>query len=63
MNLDSALYRSSEIAMIAPSPKAAMLFQKRHFEPDIARSRRGESPSGRSAEVESWLWDELTYFL
>jgi cardiolipin synthase len=64
VNLDSwALYRNSEIAMIARSPDAAALFEKRLFEPDIARSRRGEPLSGVGARFESWLWDKLTYFL
>ena len=64
VNLDSwALYRNSEIAMIARSPDAAALFEERLFEPDIARSKRGEPPSDRSEHVESWLWDKLTYFL
>ena len=64
VNLDSwALYRNSEIAMITRSPAAAALFEERLFEPDIARSKRGEPPSGTSEHVESWLWDKLAYFL
>ncbi len=64
VNLDSwALYRNSEIAMIARSADAAALFEERLFEPDIARSHRGEPPSGVRAGIESWLWDKLTYFL
>ena len=64
VNLDSwALYRNSEIAMITRSPAAAALFEERLFEPDIARSKRGEPPSGASEHVESWLWDKLAYFL
>ena len=64
VNLDSwALYRNSEIAMIARSPAAAALFEERLFEPDIARSKRGEPPSGAGERVESWLWDKLAYFL
>ena len=64
VNLDSwALYRNSEIAMIARSPAAAALFEERLFEPDIARSKRGEPPSGASERLESWLWDKLAYFL
>jgi hypothetical protein len=49
--------------MIARSPEAAALFEERLFEPDIARSRRGEPPSGARARAASWLWDKLTYFL
>ena len=64
VNLDSwALYRNSEIAMIARSADTAALFEERLFEPDIARSRRGEPPSGVGEGIESWLWDKLTYFL
>jgi cardiolipin synthase A/B len=64
VNLDSwALYRNSEIAMITRSSATAALFEERLFEPDIARSKRGERPSGTSEHVESWLWDKLTYFL
>ena len=49
--------------MIARSPAAAALFEKRLFEPDIARSHPGKPPTGTRAELESWLWDKLTYFL
>ncbi|HET9242137.1 MAG TPA: phosphatidylserine/phosphatidylglycerophosphate/cardiolipin synthase family protein [Gaiella sp.] len=64
VNLDSwALYRNSEIAIIARSADVAALFEKRLFEPDIARSRPGEPPSGTAEELESWLWDKLAYFL
>jgi hypothetical protein len=58
-----ALYRNSEVMMIARSPQAARLFEQRLFEPDIARSRRGEPPSGVRERFESWLWDKLSYFL
>jgi phosphatidylserine/phosphatidylglycerophosphate/cardiolipin synthase-like enzyme len=64
VNLDSwALYRNSEVMMIARSPEAAALMEQRLFEPDIARSRRGQPPSGVREGFESWLWDKLTYFL
>ena len=47
VNLDAwALYRNSEIMMIARSAEAAALFEERLFEPDIARSHPGEPPSG-----------------
>jgi hypothetical protein len=49
--------------MLARSPAAAELFEERLFEPDIARSRRGEPPSGTRERLESWLWDKLTSFL
>jgi cardiolipin synthase A/B len=64
VNLDSwALYRNSEIAMIARSAATASLLEERLFEPDIARSHPGAPPSGVGSAVESWLWDKLTYFL
>jgi cardiolipin synthase len=64
VNLDSwALYRNSEIAMIARSPAAASLLEARLFEPDIARSKPGEPPQGTRARLGGWLWDRLTYFL
>ena len=64
VNLDAwALYRNSEIAMIARSPEAAALLEERLFEPDIARSKPGEPPSGRRERLESWLWDKLASFL
>jgi cardiolipin synthase len=64
VNLDAwALYRNSEIMMIARSPAAAALFEERLFERDIARSHPGKPPTGTRAEFESWLWDKLTYFL
>ena len=63
VNLDAwALYRNSEIMMIARSPDAAALFEERLFEPDIARSNVGSRPRGPE-RLESWLWDKLTYFL
>ena len=47
VNLDAwALYRNSEIMMIARSRELAEQFQERLFEPDIARSRRGTPPGG-----------------
>ena len=64
VNLDAwALYRNSEIMMMARSPEAAALFEERLFEPDIARSKRGEPPSGARARLESRLCDKLAFFL
>ena len=64
VNLDAwALYRNSEIAMIARSPEAAALLEERLFGPDIARSKPGEPSSGRRERLESWLWDKLASFL
>jgi len=64
VNLDAwALYRNSEIAMIARSRELAEQFRERLFEPDIARSGRGRPPGGRWARAESWLGDKLAYYL
>ena len=63
VNLDAwALYRNSEIMLLARSPEAAALFRERLFEPDIARSVPGQPPSGRDA-LQSRLADKLTYYL
>ena len=49
VNLDAwALYRNSEIMMIAHSREAAALLNERLFEPDIARSNRGEAAFGHA---------------
>ena len=64
VNLDSwALYRNSEIMMIARSAEAAALLEERLFEPDIARSKPGEPLSGIRERLEGWVWDKLTYVL
>jgi cardiolipin synthase len=64
VNLDAwALYRNSEIMMIARSAEAAALFQERLFDPDIARSSRGRPPSGARARLASRLCDKLTFYL
>jgi len=64
VNLDSwALYRNSEIAVVARSPAAASLFEQRLFEPDIDNSKRGQPSSGAKERVQSWLWDKLAWFL
>ena len=64
VNLDAwALYRNSEVMMIARSPAAAALFEERLFEPDIRRSQPGVPPSGKRERLESWFWDKLTSFL
>jgi cardiolipin synthase A/B len=64
VNLDAwALYRNSEIMMMARSSEAAALFEERLFEPDIARAKRGEPPSGARERFRSWFWDKLSSFL
>ena len=64
VNLDAwALYRNSEIMMIARSRELAELFEERMFEPDIARANRAEPPLGARERLECWLWDKLTFLL
>jgi cardiolipin synthase len=64
VNLDAwALYRNSEIAMLVRSSEAAALIEERLFEPDIARSRRGESPTGVRKRLSSRIWDLFESFL
>ena len=64
VNLDAwALYRNSEIMMLARSPELAQLFEERMFEPDIARAKRAESPSGTRERLECWLCDKLAFLL
>ncbi len=60
VNLDAwALYRNSEIMMIAQSAETAALFEERLFEPDIARSQPGEPPSGSHERFQSLVWSKL----
>ena len=56
VNLDAwALYRNSEIMMIARSPEAAALIEQRLFEPDIARAKRAEPPAAGTRErLQCW---------
>ena len=64
VNLDAwALYRNSEIMIIAESPEAAALLEERLFDPDIARSQRGEPPTDTRERLESWVWAKLAHFL
>jgi cardiolipin synthase len=64
VNLDAwALYRNSEIMMMARSHELVALLEERLFEPDIARSNPGRPPSGTRQSLESWVCDKLTYYL
>jgi cardiolipin synthase A/B len=58
-----ALYRDAELVMVADSQQAAALVRERLFEPDIARSKRGEPPSRAGERLASWLADKVTYYL
>jgi cardiolipin synthase len=63
VNLDAwALYRNSEVMMIARSPETATRLQERLFDPDIARSKPGVAPTGRDRLL-SRLWSTLESFL
>ncbi len=60
VNLDAwALYRNSEIMMIARSAETAALIEERLFEPDVARSNQGEPLSGSHERFEGWFWNKL----
>jgi cardiolipin synthase len=63
VNLDAwALYRNSEIALLARSPELSTLVEDRLFAPDVARSTRAVPPVGR-ARVASALAHPLAYYL
>ncbi len=64
VNLEAwALYRNSELMMIARSPELATLLEEHLFEPDIARSEHGEAPTATRGRIEGWLWDRLSFLL
>jgi cardiolipin synthase len=64
VNLDAwGLYRNSEIAMFVRSPETAALMEERLFEPDIARSQRGEPPQRVRERLSSRIWDLFESFL
>jgi len=64
VNLDAwALYRNSEIMILAHSAELAALFEERLFEPDIARCAAGVAPSAPADRAKSWLADKITYYL
>jgi cardiolipin synthase len=64
VNLDAwALYRNSEIMMIARSAELAARLEERLFAPDIARAKPGEPPAGKRERLDGRLWDKLTYYL
>jgi len=64
VNLDAwALYRNSELVLLARSAELAARFEERLFAPDIARAKRGEPPTGAVAHLKSRFWDGLAYYL
>ena len=64
VNLDAwALYRNSELMLLARSAELARRFEERLFGPDIARATRGEAPTGAAARLASRLCDGLAYYL
>ncbi len=53
VNLDAwALYRNSELMLLARSAEVAEQFRERLFEPDIARCQAGRPPTGRAEAAE-----------
>jgi cardiolipin synthase len=64
VNLDAwALYRNSEIMLLARSAEAVELFEERLVEPAIARAKPGEPPAGARARLEGRVWDRLSALL
>ena len=64
VNLDAwALYRNSEIMLLARSAELAAQLEQELFAPDIARCRRGAPPATRRERFESRLADRLAYYL
>ena len=64
VNLDAwALYRNSEVMMLARSRDVADRFVERLFDPDVARSRRGAPATGFARRCESWACDKLRFYL
>ena len=63
VNLDAwALYRNSELMLLARSAEVAEQFRERLFEPDIARCHAARPPTGLQ-KLQSGLADKLTYYL
>jgi phosphatidylserine/phosphatidylglycerophosphate/cardiolipin synthase-like enzyme len=63
VNLDAwALYRNSEIVLLARSPELAAVVEDRLFAQDIAHSRRAEPPAG-GARVSARFAHALAYYL
>jgi phosphatidylserine/phosphatidylglycerophosphate/cardiolipin synthase-like enzyme len=64
VNLDAwALYRNSEIMLLARSAELAAQLEQSLFAPDIARCRRGAPPATTRERLESRLADRLAYYL
>jgi cardiolipin synthase A/B len=64
VNLDAwALYRNSEMMVLARSAELAERFEERLFAPDIARCNRGEPAAGAVQRYTSRFWDGVAYYL
>jgi len=64
VNLDAwALYRNSEIMMLARSAEAAALMRERLIEPDVAVSKAGEPPTGWHGRFQARVWEKLAFLL
>jgi cardiolipin synthase len=64
VNLDAwALYRDFEFGLIVDDHDTVELFERRLFEPDVARSNPARPPTGLRDRSSAWVWDKLSYFL
>ena len=64
VNLDAwALYRDFEFALIVDDRETVELFERRLFEPDVARSTKAQPPTGLRDRTSAWMWDKFSYFL
>jgi cardiolipin synthase len=64
VNLDAwALYRNSEIAMLAESATLAAQLRDELFDPDVARSRPGAAPTTTGERLQCARWSRLAYYL
>ena len=64
VNLDAwALYRNSEIVVLARSAELAAAFEERLFEPDIARAAAGIPPTARRERSRSFVADKVRHLL
>jgi cardiolipin synthase A/B len=64
VNLDAwALYRNSELMLLARSAALVQRFEEWLFAPDIARCRPGRPPADAVGRVTSRFWNRLAYYL
>jgi cardiolipin synthase len=64
VNLDAwALYRNSEIMIVARSAEVAQAFEERLIEPAVERAKPGSPPEGVREQLAGRLWDRLSILL